>query len=147
MLNENKKNNIIFYMKTNLNGEWIINSPKYQNIKAKMPCSVLSALLENNLIEDPYYRMNEYETKKISFEDFDFERDFDLSKEQLKQDNFLCFDGIDTIADIYINDEFIFRNKDMHLPQKILLAKEILKEHNRIRIHRRSCKYYNNFER
>lgn len=135
MLNENKKNNIIFYMKTNLNGEWIINSPKYQNIKAKMPGSVLSALLENNLIEDPYYRMNEYETKKISFEDFDFERDFDLSKEQLKQDNFLCFDGIDTIADIYINDEFIFRNKDMHLPQKILLAKEILREHNHIRIH------------
>ena len=72
-------------MKTNLNGEWIINSLKYQNIKAQMPGSVLSALLENNLIEDPYYRMNEYETKKISFEDFDFERDFDLSKEQLKQ--------------------------------------------------------------
>ena len=107
------------YMKTNLNGEWIISSPTYKNIKATMPGSVLSALLENNLIEDPYYRMNEYEAKKISFEDFDFERDFVLSEEQLKQDNFLCFDGIDTIADIYINDELIFHNRDMHMYQRI----------------------------
>ena len=122
-------------MKTNLNGEWIINSPTYKNIKATMPGSVLSALLENNLIKDPYYRMNEYETKKISFEDFDFERDFILSKDQLKQDNFLCFDGIDTIADIYINDKFIFRNNDMHIGQKIMLSKDILKKHNHIKIH------------
>ena len=122
-------------MKTSLNGQWTINSSTYKNIKATIPGSVLSALLENKIIEDPYYRMNEYETKKISFEDFDFERDFNLSKEQLKQDNFLCFDGIDTIADIYINDEFIFRNKDMHIGQKIMLPKEILKEHNHIKIH------------
>ena len=50
-------------MKTLLNGEWIINSPTYHNIKATMPGSVLSALLENKLIEDPYYRKNEYEAK------------------------------------------------------------------------------------
>lgn len=122
-------------MKTYLNGEWSISSQTYKNIKAKMPGSVLSALLENKLIEDPYYRMNEYEAKKVSFEDFDFERDFDLTKEQLQQNNFLCFDGIDTIADIFINDKFIFKNRDMHIGQKILLSKNALKEHNRIRIH------------
>ena len=122
-------------MKINLNGDWTISSSKQKSIKAKMPGSVLSALLENHLIEDPYYRMNEYEAKKVSYEDYDFQRDFVLTKEQLKQDNFLCFDGIDTIADIYINDEFIFRNNDMHIEQKILLSKDILKEHNHIKIH------------
>ena len=122
-------------MKTFLNGEWTISSPTYKNIKAKMPGSVLSSLLENNLIEDPYYRMNEYEAKKVSFEDFDFERDFDLKKEQLKVDNFLCCDGLDTIADIFINDKFIFKNRDMHVGHKILLPKDVLKEHNHIRIH------------
>ena len=122
-------------MKTNLNGEWKISSPTYKNIKATIPGSVLSALLENNLIEDPYYRMNEYEAKKVSFEDFDFERDFTLNKDQLKQDNFLCFDGLDTIADIYINEKHIFKNRDMHVERRILLSRDILKEHNHIRIH------------
>lgn len=121
-------------MKTYLNGEWVVSSPNYKKIKAKIPGSVLSALLENNLIEDPYYRMNEYEAKTVSFEDFTFERDFALTKDQLKQDNFLCFDGIDTIADIFINDVFIFKNRDMHMEQRILLSKDILKENNHIKI-------------
>ena len=134
-------------MKTLLNGEWIINSPTYHNIKATMPGSVLSALLENKLIEDPYYRKNEYEAKKVSFEDFDFERDFDLTKEQLKKNNFLFIDGLDTIADVYINDELILRSFSMHIEQRLLLDNELLKEHNHIKIHFTSpYRYISNYK-
>ena len=90
-------------MKIDLNGKWIINSSTYKNIITDIPGSVLSALLEHKLIEDPYYRLNEYEIKKISYEDFDFERDFSLSKAQLENHNFL-----------FSHQNIIFSNK--HYP-------------------------------
>ena len=122
-------------MKIDLNGKWIINSSSYKNITADIPGSVLSTLLDHKLIEDPYYRLNEYEIKKISYEDFDFERDFSLTKEQLENHNFLFFDGVDTIADIYINGFLIAKSLSMNIAQRILINPKILKEDNHIKIH------------
>ena len=122
-------------MKIDLNGKWIINSSTYKNIITDIPGSVLSALLDHNLINDPYYRLNEYEIKKISYEDFDFERDFSLTKEQLENHNFLFLDGVDTIADIYINDVLIAKSLSMNIAQRILINPKILKEDNHIKIH------------
>ena len=61
-------------MKIDLNGKWTISSKKYHGVETDVPGSVLGALLEHKLIEDPYYRLNESEVRKASFEDFDFER-------------------------------------------------------------------------
>lgn len=121
-------------MKIDLNGKWNVSSKTYQNFLTTVPGSVLGGLLENKLIEDPYYRVNEYEAKKISFEDFTFERDFALTKEQLKKTNFLFLDGLDTVAKVYVNDVFVTSSINMHIMQRVQLDNSILKENNHIKI-------------
>lgn len=121
-------------MKIDLNGIWTINSPSFNNVQGTVPGSVLNTLVENKLIDDPYFRSNEYEAKKISFEDFDYDRDFELSEEDLKRSNFLCFDGLDTIADVYINNVHVAKSLDMNIHQKVLLDNKILKRKNHIKV-------------
>ena len=118
-------------MKINLNGQWTLKNNKF-NLPVSIPGSVLSCLLDSKIIEDPYFRDNEYKTAQILDDDFTFSRQFLLTKEQLKNKNYLCYDGVDTIADIYINNVLIIKNYNAHLPQKILLDNSILKEKNEI---------------
>ena len=122
-------------MKVDLNGKWTIRSTKYHGVETNVPGSVLGALLDHKLIEDPYYRLNESEVRKVSFEDFDFERDFSLTKEQLKKHNFLFLDGLDTVAEVYINDHLVAESRSMNIAQRILLNPSFLKEDNHIKIH------------
>ncbi|MCL2254338.1 MAG: glycoside hydrolase family 2 protein [Lachnospiraceae bacterium] len=95
-----------------LNGEWqlrIIGENVYgisdEPIKAEVPGSVYGTLLKEGLIPDPYYRDNELTALKLMDNDFEYSLDFDVSQEMLNGDVlFLNFAGIDTLADIYLND-------------------------------------------
>lgn len=81
----------------------------------KIPGSVYGNLLEKGLIPDPYYRMNELDVLKLMERDFYFRTAFMLTKEQLEADCLLLrFDGIDTLSDIYLNDEFLGHCDNMH---------------------------------
>ncbi|MBO5210231.1 MAG: glycoside hydrolase family 2 protein [Lachnospiraceae bacterium] len=82
---------------------------------AKVPGSVYSNLLEKGLMPDPYYGMNELDALKLMEQDFSFQTTFVLTKEQLEMDFLLLrFDGIDTLADIYLNDEYLGHCDNMH---------------------------------
>ena len=45
---------------------------------ARVPGSVLSALLENGDVEDPFYRRNEYRARELFREDYEFQREFEI---------------------------------------------------------------------
>ncbi len=99
-------------MKTiNLNDHWtltvlgtnVYNIPETP-IETKVPSTVYSTLLERNLIPDPFYRDNELTALKLMDNDFAYETDFTLCSEARKADRlFLRFEGIDTLADVYLN--------------------------------------------
>lgn len=117
-----------------LNGIWHIDSPKVEKLPVTIPGSVLSALLDNHLIDDPYYRENEASARAWLYYDYTFTRNFSLTAENLKKQNYLFTDGINTIAKLYINRVFVANFCDMHTPKHILLDNQILKEDNEIRI-------------
>lgn len=121
-------------MITDLNGIWHIDSPKVEKLPVTIPGSVLTALLDNHLIEDPYYRENEANTREWLYYDYTFTRKFSLTAENLKKQNYLLADGINTIAKLYINRVFVADFRDMHTPKHILLDNQILGENNEIRI-------------
>ena len=121
-------------MKIYLNGSWRMSSSQYQDLEAQVPGSVLSTLLEHNLIEDPFYRDNESKVRQCLKDNYTFERAFSLTPQQLKQHNYLFLDGIDTLAKVYVNDVEVARLFDMHTRKRILLDNAILKEENEIRI-------------
>ncbi|RYD79340.1 MAG: glycoside hydrolase family 2 protein, partial [Sphingobacteriales bacterium] len=74
-------------------------------LKALVPGSVHSDLLNNDLIPDPFFGTNEASIQWIDSVDWEYETSFMISKEMLKQrTNAVIFDGLDTYADIYLND-------------------------------------------
>ena len=64
--------------KQTLNGIWLMKecSSDKNEMNITVPGSVLSGLLENHAIEDPYYRDNEYAARELFWKDYEFERTF-----------------------------------------------------------------------
>ncbi len=80
----------------------------------RIPCSVYHTLLSHNAIEDPYYRENEEDAMRISEQDFEFSTEFSLPSGYASEHMELCFDGIDTIAEIYLNGVSLGATDNMH---------------------------------
>lgn len=121
-------------MRIDLNGEWYLNSPKYSNLQATIPGSVLSTLLAHHLIDDPYDRDNEAKVRQCLYDDYTLIRKFPLTQEQLTKHNYLFLDGVDTIAKIYINRVLVAELDDMLTRKRILLNNSILQPENEIQV-------------
>ncbi len=101
-------------MKQSLNGKWRLFNSRY-DISANVPGSLCGSLLDEGLIDDPYYRDNEYKTLPIFDEGVTYEREFDLDEELLGADKVLLrFYGIDTLSGVSLNGSPIFTTNNMH---------------------------------
>ena len=84
-------------------------------IEAQIPGSVYSNLLRHGLMPDPYDRMNELDALRLMENAFRFRTSFALSREQIDSDFLLLrFDGIDTLARIYLNGVLLGCVDNMH---------------------------------
>ncbi len=109
-------------LKNSLNGSWglqIIGKDASLlpegGIEAKIPGSVYGALLEKGLIPDPYYRDNELKVLPLMDNDFCYTTVFTVTDQMLACDALLLrFDGIDTLADVYVNDVLLGKAYNMH---------------------------------
>ena len=103
---------------------------------ATVPGSVFQDLLDNGLMEDPYYRDNEDKAKELMKYDYEYICEFSSSAyaENLAADEiFLRFDMVDTVADIYLNDSLLGSCKNMHLAYEYPV-KNLLKDNNVLRV-------------
>jgi beta-mannosidase len=62
-----------------------------------------SALLENKMIQDPFYSDNEKKLQWIGEEDWEFKSEFTVEKKNLQNEVDLYLERIDTYAEIFIN--------------------------------------------
>ena len=84
-------------------------------VETSVPSSVYSTLLEHKLIPDPFYRDNELLATRLLENDFDYETVFTLSADEIADHAVLLrFNGIDTLAEIYLNDVQIGSADNMH---------------------------------
>ena len=83
--------------KFSLNGQWLISSDTYATV-GQVPGSVFSALLENGLMDDPFYRDNEAKAVAIMDEQFVFTKTFNYEKPS--DCVILVCEGIDTLCDL-----------------------------------------------
>lgn len=104
-----------------LNGTWNwcdMESKEWH--KGSVPGTVLTDMMDSGLIEDPYWRTNEYETRELSRSDYRYEREFEVPESFFREEEqCLVFEGLDTIADIYLNDELLLAVNDMHRTWRI----------------------------
>jgi len=82
--------------------------------KATVPGTVHTDLLANKLIPDPFYRDNESKLQWIDKTDWEYRSAFDVSKEMFDSKTLqIDFEGLDTYADVYLNDHLILQADNM----------------------------------
>ena len=121
--------------KISLDGEWSLkNDPKSINISASVPGSVFETLLDQKIIEDPFYGEREHEMSWVYKSDWTYQREFEINNKFLEYKNIILqFKGIDTIGEIYLNDELLGSSNNMficyefNVKTKLKLGRNILK--------------------
>jgi len=93
---------------------------------ATVPGVVHTDLMNNGIIEDPYFRLNERSVQWIDKEDWIYQTTLKVNPEIFAKDNIeLDFKGLDTYADVYLNDSLILKANNMfrewRVPVKTLL--------------------------
>ena len=118
-----------------LNENWIFKNGDGETwLKAKIPGTIHTDLLDNRIIEDPFWRDNEKDLQWISTLDWEYKTAFQLSYQELKsQKIILQFDGLDTYADVYLNNEKILEANNMFRIYKVDV-KNKLKNQNTLHI-------------
>lgn len=118
-----------------LKGRWTLkNNSKNISINCNIPGDNVSALLESELIEDPYYGCNEALVEWIGLEDWQLSREFEIEQQGLKKSHFLYIERLDTIANVFINDVFICKHENMFYPLFMDITSTLKVGLNQIRI-------------
>ncbi|MGM0921372.1 MAG: beta-mannosidase [Bacillota bacterium] len=103
---------------------------------ANVPGFVHTDLLKNSMIPDPYYGKNELDLQWIDKKDWEYETTFDIPEELYKNNQLvLVFNGLDTYADVYLNDQHILEADNMFRSWKTDVKSMLQKDNNRLRIH------------
>lgn len=101
----------------------------------EVPGTLISDMLRNKLIEDPYWRCNEYEVRELMGMDYLYGRSFPVSREDLAcaGAELVCA-GLDTIASIRINGRLVAETRDMHRTYRFPIKEYLQEGKNRIEI-------------
>lgn len=123
--------------KKKLDGKWRMKSIKTgDSFVADVPGSVYETLLNHKQMEDPFWRDNENAAMELMKDDYEYELAFQPSEEIWMQPvKELVFEGIDTIADIYLNDILLDHVDNMHRTWRYDISSVIRKEENHLRVY------------
>lgn len=82
--------------------------------KATVPGTIHTDLFSEGIIEDPFYRTNEKGLQWIDKEDWEYATMLTISTNEFQKENLvLNFKGLDTYADVYLNDHLILNANNM----------------------------------
>jgi len=93
---------------------------------AQVPGVVHTDLLHNKLIPDPFDRNNEFHLQWVGLADWEYQTTFQVDTSALTHEHIdLVFEGLDTYADVYLNEQTILHCDNMfrrwRIPAKTLL--------------------------
>ena len=103
-------------MKIILNGVWNVEDSLSEfNFEGKVPGSVQADLIERNLFPHPYVGKNELKFRNLEERDWTYEREFTVDRIDEKMKYELVFEGIDTVARIFLNGIFVGETMNMFM--------------------------------
>ena len=134
-------------MKYSLNGKWDLSYTDPDggkvSIGINVPGNVETAMQENGLTGDFMPADDLYSHEKYDWvDDWTFERSFDAPKVGVHERLFLNFEGIDTVAEIYLNGEKIYFADDMHVCHVIDVTDKVKESGNTLTVVIRSALLY-----
>jgi beta-mannosidase len=102
---------------------------------ATVPGNIHTDLMANDLLPDPFIGTNELEVQWVEEKDWEYHTTFLLSSKLMKNDHIdLIFEGLDTYADVYLNDSLILQANNMYIPWTIDVKNLIKADTNDLRI-------------
>lgn len=82
---------------------------------ATVPGTVHTDLMANEIIEDPFFRLNERGVQWVDKEDWMYETTFQATASEATAENQqIVFKGLDTYADVYLNHQPLLNADNMH---------------------------------
>ena len=120
-----------------LNENWRFRQGRSSNwYPATVPGVVHTDLIANELIEDPFFRLNEKGVQWIDKEDWMYETHFDVSSDIFKKDNIrLHFMGLDTYCHVYLNGQRILEGDNMFREWKIDIKDKLKEKDNKLEVY------------
>jgi beta-mannosidase len=111
-------------------------SGKDQWYPAIVPGTVHTDLEKSGLIKDPLYRMNEDDVQWVENKDWEYITNFLIDKATLeKQVIEIEFRGLDTYADVYLNENLILQADNMFLGWKVGCKPHLVEGENSLRVY------------
>lgn len=102
---------------------------------ASVPGTVHTDLLNNHIIPNPIYNLNESKVQWIETKDWEYVCRFSLSAQQKSTQHIqLVFEGLDTYAQVYINDTLILMNDNMFQTHHINIKPYLRNDTNELKI-------------
>ncbi|RPE12832.1 glycoside hydrolase family 2 protein [Chitinophaga lutea] len=102
---------------------------------ATVPGTVHTDLLAHRLIPDPFQGANEKGLQWIDKKDWEYRCSFDVTGAQLQHDALsLDFTGLDTYADVYLNDALILKAVNMFAGKEVAVKPLLKAGKNQLRI-------------
>ena len=124
-------------MRLNLNGQWLFknntdNTPFYT---ANVPSTNYTDLLSNNLILDPFLKLNEKETVWVGDKDWLYKKTFFISADIISQERIeLVADCLDSVSEIYLNGNFVANTYNAHLGYRFDVKPYLINGENTLEI-------------
>jgi beta-mannosidase len=95
---------------------------------AQVPGVVQTDLLRNGLIPDPFYQDNDTRLQWIGLADWEYRTTIQADTATMSHEHVdLVFDGLDTFAEVYVNDKEILRSDNMFRQWRVPV-KSVLKD-------------------
>ena len=104
-------------------------------LEAKVPGTVYTDLLRNGKMEDPYWKDNENKALPLMEKDYEYETVFSWERSEAGERIWLQFMGLDTIADIYVNEQLVGSAKNMHRIWEYDVTEAIQAGENTLRVY------------
>ncbi len=102
---------------------------------AQVPGVVQTDLLHSNLIPDPFDKDNEFHLQWIGLADWEYQTTFQVDAATLVHDHVdLVFAGLDTFADVYLNDQAILHADNMFRHWRVPAKTQLKAGSNTLRI-------------
>ncbi len=117
-----------------LDSNWEFQSEQGEAfLPATVPGTVHLDLLENGKIQDPFFRLNEHELQWIDKLDWNYRTSFEVNDYYFDFDAIeLDFFGLDTYADVFLNDSLIYSSENMFIGKTVDIKQNIKKGNNNL---------------
>ncbi len=122
-------------IKVELNSGWNFKSTNDSiGLKAEVPGVIHLDLFNNNIIPDPFDSTNEQQLQWIGEQNWEYRCTFDMYNKDIYKNTDLVFDGLDTYAEVYLNDSLILSANNMYRQWRIDIKSILKLEDNNLRI-------------